>query len=130
MSEAESKTTTRIREVRTIGIPVSDQEKALDFYRDKLGFEKRLDAPFGQGQRWLEVAPPGGATTIALVPAREGYAAGIDTGIRLITSDAEADHSHLQAAGVDADQEIMKFPVPMFSFRDADGNRLIIVEQS
>ena len=77
MSETESKTTTRMREVRTIGIPVRDQGKALDFYRDKLGFEKRLDAPFGHGQRWLEVAPPGGATTIALVPARDGYAAGI-----------------------------------------------------
>jgi predicted enzyme related to lactoylglutathione lyase len=130
MSETESKTTTRIRDVRTIGIPVSDQGKALNFYQEKLGFEKRLDAPLGQGQRWLEVAPVRAATTIALVPVRQGYASGIDTGIRFITSDAQADHSQLQAAGVDVDQEIMKYPVPMFSFRDADGNRLIVVEQS
>jgi catechol 2,3-dioxygenase-like lactoylglutathione lyase family enzyme len=45
-----------IAHIHTVGVPVSDQSRSLDFYVGKLGFEKRLDAPFGDG-RWLEVAP-------------------------------------------------------------------------
>jgi len=48
-------------------------------------------------------------TTIALVPTREGVPAGVETGIRLLTDDAEADHANLRARGVDADPEIMRF---------------------
>jgi catechol 2,3-dioxygenase-like lactoylglutathione lyase family enzyme len=45
---------------------VSDQDRAIDFYVDKLGFEKRADIPFGNGYRWVEVAPGDAETTIAL----------------------------------------------------------------
>jgi catechol 2,3-dioxygenase-like lactoylglutathione lyase family enzyme len=116
-------------QVGTVGIPVADQDRALAFYVEKLGFEKRMDVPFGQGERWVEVAPPGAATTIALVRSREGQPAGIDTQVRLTTSDAVADHAALRARGVDADAEIMRYPVPMFAFRDADGNRLRVVQR-
>ena len=60
-----SKTETKIRitDVRTVGVAVTQQDRALEFYVDRLGFEKRLDVPMGQGARWIEVAPPG-ATTI------------------------------------------------------------------
>jgi catechol 2,3-dioxygenase-like lactoylglutathione lyase family enzyme len=118
----------QITEVRTVGVPVADQDRALAFYLEKLGFEKRLDVPFGKGERWVEVAPPGAATTIALVRAREGDPTGIDTQVRLTTTDAAADHAALRARGVDADAEVMPYPVPMFIFRDADGNRLRIVQ--
>lgn len=60
---------TRITRVETVGLPVADQDRALEFYVGTLGFEKRRDVPFGSGRRWIEVAPPGSATTIALVPA-------------------------------------------------------------
>jgi catechol 2,3-dioxygenase-like lactoylglutathione lyase family enzyme len=123
-------TTSRITQVHTVGVPVTDQERALEFYVGKLGFEKRLDAPFGPGQRWLEVAPPGAATTIALVAPREGVPTGVETGIRFESEDADADHADLIARGVDADPEVMRFGggvPPMFYFRDPDGNRLIIV---
>ena len=126
-------TTTRITQVHTVGVPVTNQERALDFYVGKLGFEKRLDASFGAGQRWLEVAPPGAVTTIALVPTREGVPTGVETGIRFLSEDAEGDHANLRARGVDADQEIMRFGggvPPMFYFRDPDGNRLLIVERA
>jgi len=119
----------QITEVRTVGVPVADQDRALAFYLEKLGFEKRLDVPFGKGERWVEVAPPGAATTIALVRAREGDPTGIDTQVRLTTTDAAADHAALRARGVDADAEVMPYPVPMFIFRDADGNRLRIVQR-
>jgi catechol 2,3-dioxygenase-like lactoylglutathione lyase family enzyme len=116
----------------TVGVPVSDQDRAVAFYIDTLGFEKRRDAPFGDG-RWIEVAPTESATSIALIPAGHGQSAGIDTGIRLATMDAEADHEALLAAGVDADADIMRmgdFVPPMFTFRDPDGNSLVVVEQA
>jgi catechol 2,3-dioxygenase-like lactoylglutathione lyase family enzyme len=115
-----------ITDVRTIGIPVADQERALAFYGGVLGFQTRLDTPF-PGGRWLEVAPPGSTTTIALA---QGASAGVDTGVRFTTPDATADHAALAAAGVDVD-EVLRFPgvPPMFSFRDPDGNTLYAVEQ-
>lgn len=125
-------TTSRITHVHTV-VPVTDQERALEFYVGKLGFKERMDASFGAGQRWLEVAPPGAVTTIALVPTREGMPAGVKTGIRLLSEDAETDHANLRARGVDADPEIMRFGggvPPMFYFRDPDGNRLVIVERA
>jgi predicted enzyme related to lactoylglutathione lyase len=121
---------TRISDVRTIGVPVSDQERALQFYGGVLGFETRMDSPF-PGGRWIEVAAPGATTTIALAAAREGTATGVDTGIRFSTADAATDHATLTAAGVDVDPEVLRFPgvPPMFSFRDSDGNTLYVVEQ-
>ena len=123
-------TTTRISDVRTIGVPVSDQQRALDFYGGVLGFETRMDSPF-PGGRWIEVAAPGAQTTIALAAAPEGTAIGVDTGIRFSTADAATDHTTLTAAGVDVDPDVLRFPgvPPMFSFRDPDGNTLYVVEQ-
>jgi catechol 2,3-dioxygenase-like lactoylglutathione lyase family enzyme len=118
-----------ITQLSTIGIPVGDQDRSLAFYVDKLGFEKRLDVAYGQGERWLEVAPIGAATTIALMRAREGVPAGIDTEVRLMTDDAQAEHAHLRSLGVEADPDVVPYPVPMFSFRDPDGNRLVVVER-
>jgi lactoylglutathione lyase len=66
-------TSTQITDVRTVGVPVSDQDRALEFYVGKLGLEKRLEFPMGDGQRWIEVAPPGATTTIALVLSTPAY---------------------------------------------------------
>ena len=126
---ADTETRTRITQVGTVMVPVSDQDRAIEFYLDKLGFEKRTDTPFGDGDRWVEVAPPGAATTIALVPPREGESTGIETRVALTTDDVDADHANLRARGVDADEEVMRMgdPVPpMFFFRDPDGNRFLI----
>jgi catechol 2,3-dioxygenase-like lactoylglutathione lyase family enzyme len=122
--------TTTIDDVLTIGIPVSDQDRALQFYLDQLGFEKRRDVPVPQfGGRWIEVAPTGASVTIALVPAREETPAGVQTGIRLKTRDAAAVHSELHERGVEVG-ELLRWPgVPaMFALLDQDGNRLEIVE--
>ena len=77
----------RITQVGTVGIPVDDQERALAFYRDALGFETRMDSEYGEGQRWLDVAPPGASTSIALVQSHDAYRAGVETGIRFSTDD-------------------------------------------
>ena len=122
---------TKIVDVITVAVPVADQDRALTFYTDVLGFEKRMEAEFGGGMKWIEVAPAGSTATIALPPLGEAKP-GVDTGIRLATDDATADHEALRAAGVDADPEVLRFPgaPPMFSFRDPDGNTLYIVERS
>jgi catechol 2,3-dioxygenase-like lactoylglutathione lyase family enzyme len=127
----------RITHVAMVAVPVRDQARALEFYVGTLGFEKRLDVAHGDGGRWVEVAPPGGTTTLALVPTREGAPSGIDTGIRLALGtvhdraleDVAAVHADLVSRGVDADPEIWHAPgvPPMFTFRDPDGNTVRVV---
>jgi catechol 2,3-dioxygenase-like lactoylglutathione lyase family enzyme len=122
-------TTSHITQLGTVGIPVADQDRALAFYCDTLGFQTRMDVAFGEGERWVEVAPEGAATSIALVRPSDGSSTGIDTRVRLTTQDAAADHARLRDLGVDVDAELIPYPVPMFTFRDPDGNRLYIVER-
>jgi hypothetical protein len=95
-----------------------------------LAEEKRLDVPLGDGKRWIEVAPAGAPATIALVRSGEGLPAGVETGVRFMTEDADGDHAALRSRGVDAD-DVLRWPgvPPMFAFRDQDGNGLKIVEQ-
>jgi lactoylglutathione lyase len=111
--------TTRITGVRTIGVPVTDQQLALEFYTGTLGLATRLDVPMGGGRRWIEVAPEGAATSVALVPAKDGVPAGVETGIRFTVTSAESAHAELAAAGADVD-EVLRWPgvPPMFAFRD------------
>jgi catechol 2,3-dioxygenase-like lactoylglutathione lyase family enzyme len=126
-------TSTRITQVGTVIVPVSDQDRALEFYTETLGFEKRVDVPFGNGDRWVEVAPAGAATTIAIVRPPEGSPIGVETGVAFSTEDVDADHADLKARGVDVDPEVMRMgdPVPpMFFLRDQDANKLLIVQTS
>ena len=81
-----------VTRIGTVIVPVSDQDRALEFYVGTLGFEVRIDGAFGDGGRWLEVAPPGAATTLALVP-------GDAMEVSLATADADADHAALRARG-------------------------------
>ncbi len=123
-----------LTQVGRVCVTVADTDRAIDFYVGKLGFEKVVDVPMGEAMRWVEVALPGAPTTIALAPPPEGQqAGGSQTGICLDTSDVDADHAALKAAGVDVDEEVARWggPVPpMFWLRDPDGNALIIVEPS
>ncbi len=123
----------RISHVGTVIVPVSDQDRAIEFYTGKLGFEKRADVPMGEAMRWVEVAPPGADTTIAIVPPREGEPIGVQTRVAFSTDDIDADHASLKAQGVDVDDDVMRLggPVPpMFFFRDPDGNSSLIVQRS
>jgi catechol 2,3-dioxygenase-like lactoylglutathione lyase family enzyme len=121
-----------ITEIGRVAVPTPDQDRALEFYVDTLGFEVRFDETFADGKmRWIEVAPPGGSTAIALAPPREGGPTAVETGIVVSTSDIAADHLALKAAGADVDAEIARWghPVPpMFRLRDPAGNSLSIVE--
>jgi predicted enzyme related to lactoylglutathione lyase len=125
-------TRTRINKIANVVVPVADQDKALEFYVDTLGFTKQIDQPFGDGYRWIELALGDEATTIALPPPPEGAPAGDrQTGITLQTDDIDALHTQLRDAGVDVDAEVMRMggPVPpMFWFRDPEGNTLLVVQ--
>lgn len=121
-------TNARIDAVRTVGVPVADQDRALAFYVDTLGFETVMDAPVEQmGGRWIELRPPLSTVTIALTPADERTPAGTDTGIRFTTADAAALHAELSGQGVDVDELLAwEGTPPMFDFRDPDGNVLYV----
>jgi catechol 2,3-dioxygenase-like lactoylglutathione lyase family enzyme len=128
---ADTGTATHISAVGTVIVTVSDQDRALEFFTEKLGFEKRGDTPYGDGQRWVDVAPPGASTTVAVVPPMGETTPGGETGIAFATDDIDSDHADLRERGVDVDDEIMRMgdPVPpMFFFRDPDGNRYLIVQ--
>jgi lactoylglutathione lyase len=122
---------TSITDVRAIGINVTNQDDAVAFYVDTLGFEKRLDAPISPTMRWIEVAPPGATTSIAL-NANEGTAdVAADTGIRFTVPDAEAEHAAMRERGVNVGDVLRWDGVPpMYIFDDPDGNRFYIVEES
>ena len=121
-----------ITHVGRVMVPVADQDAGIAFYTGTLGFELVADVPFGEGDRWVEVAPPGGGAALALVPASGAYETGRMTGIALATNDVEAVHAELVAKGADVD-ELMggdgTVP-PLFFFRDQDANTLMVVESA
>jgi catechol 2,3-dioxygenase-like lactoylglutathione lyase family enzyme len=122
---------TRITQVGTIIVPVSDQDAAIAFYTDKLGFEKRSNTPLDRDDGGIEGGPAGHTTTLALVPPREGEQVGIATRVAFSTSDIDSDYNDLKARGVDVDAEVMRMgdPVPpMFWFRDQDKNSFLLVQ--
>ena len=120
---------TTISNVRTIGVPVSDQDAALAFFVETLGFALQMDAELQPGFRWIEVAPPGSEVSVAIVAASDAQPAGIDTGIRFVSSDAAAEHAALTAAGVDVDELLLwDGAPPMYDFRDPDGNTFYVVQ--
>ena len=121
-------TSTGITGVRAISIPVNDQEAALRFYVDTLGFTVIRDSPTPNGGRWIELAPGCDNPAVTLEPAPPDIVRGA-IGIRFTTDDADAAHAALTTAGVLTD-EILRWPgVPaMFAFHDLDGNAFSVTE--
>ena len=117
---------TTITDIGTVGIPVSDQDKALEFFIGQLGFEKRLDVRASENFRWVTVAAPGASTAVALIANPK---TGADTGIRFFVPDAEVEYAAMRERGIDTG-DMLRWPgVPaMFEFKDPDGNKFEIVE--
>jgi catechol 2,3-dioxygenase-like lactoylglutathione lyase family enzyme len=141
-----SDTPSGIGAIGTVFVPVSDQERALGFFIEELGFEKRMDFSYGGALRWIEVAPPGATRRIALVPPGEGSSPGGDIArCAFEAQDIKAVHAGLLARGLDVDPEVaepggsrpglvssamrIEDPVPpQFFLRDPDGNRFLVVQ--
>ena len=120
-----------ITDIRTVGVPVSDQDQAIDFFVGTLGFEKAMDAPLDETTRWVEVAAPGATTSVALVKGPGTPGTGVDTGVRFVVPDATAEHQRLVERGVDVGELLVWEGVPtMFTFDDPDGNRFYVIESS
>jgi lactoylglutathione lyase len=119
-------TTTSLTDIRAVAVPANDQASLVAFYIEKLGFEKGMDAEIAPGFRWIEVAPPGARVSISIITSPT---VGIDTGIRFTTPDARAEHAAMRERGIEVD-DLLEMPdiPPMFSFHDADGNTLYVVQ--
>jgi catechol 2,3-dioxygenase-like lactoylglutathione lyase family enzyme len=124
-------TPTTLSNIGVVMFTVADQDAALAFYTEKLGFEVRGDMRFGEHDeaRWLEVAPAGSRARLALNPPRGGQPGGSAIGVE--TTDVLGEHARLKAVGgIDIDPEPMRTPgAPlMFMLRDPDGNHVVVVE--
>jgi len=121
----------KITHLGRVIVPVADQDDAIKFYTDTLGFTLTADVPFGEGSRWVEVTPPGGGASLALAPPQGDYQPGRMTGVALESPDPKADHAELQKNGVDVDVDLWggDGTVPLgFFFRDNNKNQLMVVE--
>jgi catechol 2,3-dioxygenase-like lactoylglutathione lyase family enzyme len=121
---------THITGVRTVSIPVEDQEAALAFYTATLGFALLRDTPLSNGGRWIELAPSEDDVILTLEPARPDVTRGA-IGIRFTTDDIDEARSVLLRRGVDVDEMLAWPGIPrMFAFRDPDGNAFSITATS
>jgi lactoylglutathione lyase len=118
-----------IKHVSLTTVYVSDQDKALDFYINKLGFEVRADDTMGD-MRWIQVAPKGAVTTIVLAHGFGGWSeenVGQFTGVGLEADDLEATYQELSSRGVEFTEKPSQQPWGMQSqFVDQDGNGYVL----
>ncbi|MGH6742040.1 MAG: VOC family protein [Bradyrhizobium sp.] len=115
--------------VAIIPVPVADQRRARDFYRDRLGFHIVTEhaGVMGDGRDWIQLAAPGGGSAITLVNWFETMPAGSLRGLVIETGDIAAEHTRLREAGV-AIEDIKDEPWGRFApFRDSEGNGLVLM---
>lgn len=117
-----------ITHVKLVGIPVTDQDRALAFYTEKLGFKVVTDQPFGDGRRWIELKLPRSETKVTLfTPPGQENRIGTPWNGTLACDDVEETHQALSAAGVEIVRKPESQPWGMFMIiRDPDGNELIL----
>ncbi len=118
--------TKTISHISVVTVNVKDQDEALRFYTESLGFEKRDDAPMGEGMRWVTVAPAGSPTQISLASGfgfDAGAPLGKNTGLVFETDDIDAAHRALSGRGVRFTKEpAREFFGGWAEFVDQDGN--------
>ena len=106
-----------------IQVPVSDVDRAKDFYVNKVGFNDDHDHQVSDEIRFVQLTPPGSACSIALTTGAHEMAPGTIEGLQLVIEDADAARAELAGRGVDV-SEVQDFPWGRFVFfSDPDGNR-------
>lgn len=120
-----------IRKARAVNIYVSDQQRAADFYINKLGFKKLRDEPNGPNARWIEVAPSG-AESVLVLYTPPGFEDRIGTFANIVfdCDDMDATYQELSGRGVEFSQppETQEWGMKMALFKDVDGNEFVLVE--
>ncbi len=117
-----------ITQVKFVGIPVSDQDRALAFYTEKLGFRVATDQPMGGKQRWIELKLPRAETRVALFTP-EGHEDRVGTSWNgaLMCDNVQETYEILRAAGVEFPQSPQAQPWGKFMIlKDPDGNQLVV----
>ena len=122
---------TTLRSIATAMFPVADQDAAIAFYTEKLGFELRADVAFGEGgaHRWVEVAPAGSVARLALNPPMDGTPGGGAIGVE--TTDVVGEHARLASLGLDVGPppaDTVPGAPRLFPVADPDGNHVWVVE--
>lgn len=109
-----------------VSVPVSDPEKSKIFYRDVLGFDLIREEPMGPEMKWIQLAPHGCATTIALVTWFDTMRPGGLQGVMLNVTDIDSEHALLSGRGITL-SAIQQQPWGRFAtFSDPDGNGWIL----
>ncbi|NNC13580.1 hypothetical protein HII28_17065 [Planctomonas sp. JC2975] len=120
-----------ISQILLFSVPVSDPDRARDFYVDTLGFTLVADTMMGEDQRWIQVVPPGAATSITLVTWFETMQSGSLRGLVLETDDLEDDIHRLTKLGVAFDSGVEPAPWGQYAqFTDPDGNGIILQQST
>jgi catechol 2,3-dioxygenase-like lactoylglutathione lyase family enzyme len=105
-----------------IAIPVSDVDRAKDFYAEKVGFNVDHDQTVSDDLRFVQLTPPGSACSIAIGKGLIDTQPGAAKGLQMVVSDINAAHAHLSERGVDVG-DVQVFPWGSFVFfNDPDGN--------
>ena len=117
-----------IKQIKFVSSPVADQNRALDFYTEKLGFTIITDQPFDEKQRWIELRVPKAETRVVLFTA-EGEEKRIGTMMNLsyACEDIDTTYEELKGRGVEFDGPPEKQPWGTYAmFRDSEGNRFVL----
>ncbi len=117
-----------IKAMKFVGVPVGDQQRALEFYTQKLGFRIVTDQPFDGEQRWIELGIGRSGTGITLfTPAGHQDRIGTFTGISFTADDVKATCRELAAKGVVFVQEPREEEWGTSAiFADPDGNQFVL----
>jgi len=116
-----------IRQVKFVGLPTRDQQRALRFWTETMGFKVETDQPMGD-QRWIELRIPGADTRVVLFnPKGHEDRAGSFWNGAFACEDVHATHAELSAKGVRFKGEPQKQPWGTFAiFKDPDGNSFVL----
>src|SRR5881394_2284853 len=117
-----------IRQIKFVSIPVADQNRALDFYTEKLGFTIITDQPFDEKQRWIELRIPKAETRVVLFTA-EGDEKRIGSFMNMsyTCDDIDKTYEPLKNRGVEFEGPPQKQPWGTYAmFKDSEGNRFVV----
>ncbi|MEZ5730931.1 MAG: VOC family protein [Paracoccaceae bacterium] len=123
-----------LKRINFQSIPVTDQQRALEFYRDKLGMTVETDAPYEEGWRWIFLKIPGAETMLHFAADDEVSVKSGTPALCLVTDDVDAEIARMKAAGVKVTHD--PAPAPWHSavrwamFRDSEDNLLLIQSSS